>query len=387
MLFSMLEEAARRAASRVALATPATKLTYRQLGKSARDLARTLADAGVEPGTRVRIADDDPVHFAVGFFAVASLGAVNATGGCCSVDFTVPSAIALWRETRRGSRRREHGASVTGRSPRLADRSRLRRTGPVLAEPGHDTTPHAPRSQANLLQEAQSLMQAVKLTAADRVLCTLPVSHSPGLSVGLLASVAARASIVVTDESIALVEQLARIKPTVLITDQAVIADCAPPVLRRLGKLRLILTPLGDASPCSLEARTRLPGKLASFYHHVETGVIAVNVHSGAPDCAGRPLAGVRVILQRGGEASPVADRDTRSFGSFVRLHGFPRLLLDESLEVTEPGVSGRIVIENSAAWRTTAQGDRCYTDDCGYFDADGDLHLLPTNFTRQWAA
>src|SRR3990172_8617954 len=210
MLFGMLEEAARRGSSRRALATGKSQITYGQLTDRARGLARELHGRGAGSGSRIFLNTDDPILFAIGFFAVQSLGSVVVTGrwhgrnglptGTVLAEQQADFVLAP-RGTRSSTVLRIHSPDL----PRVvADRNsaagkqagfRMRQVGPAVAERNDTEAVVCSRHQANLVHEAKELVRSLGLRPDDHVVCTLPIGQSPGLSVGLLASVCAQASL------------------------------------------------------------------------------------------------------------------------------------------------------------------------------------------------
>ncbi len=396
MLFSMLQEAVRAGASRPAFVASHSRSSYRQIWKSTVGLAARLRECGVVPGSHVALLTDDAMEFATGIFAAASLGAVVVLGSVDSqsgnvggrsitpdVDFALVPRDAAPLVVRR-----ECGASITSVPiscdefvPARVRQPRLHQMGPFVAECRGGSLAVV-RHQANLVHEAKGVVRAVGLDAEDRIVCTLPFEQSPGLCVGLLAAVRARAALAwcPCDSPEAIEATLARVRPTVLVTDCATLSCHIahwPSLRQHLDGVRLTLAPRSELLPHVLEVRASVPGKFMTFYHRPETGVIALNSHTGAADCAGLPLPGVKIVVERIWSSAVAGSVRSQSFGSFLQLRSDPHLSGDGWSEVTEPGVPGRIVVHSPAASPTATHNGRCYTSDRGYLDASGNLHIL----------
>jgi len=396
MLFSMLQEAVRVGAGRRALIGRSTS-SYRQVFGSASNLVRQLQRRGVGCGSHVAIDTDDPVEFAAAFFAAASCGAIVVDGASAQTG----SSKSHGSGSQDSDFILEHGAArVRGEMapaklpPRIAIRiarigvtssrsTRLRQMGAVLADSSDGSRAAIYRHQVNLSHEAKSLVRALEIDAKDKVLCTLELDRSPGLSVGLIAAIRARAaaSFAPANDADAIEDLVARLQPTILVSDCATLL--AHVVHRRrlerhLANVRLIVTPRSDLVPQLIEVQSGTKGRLVTFYHRPDTGIIALNTLGGSSDAAGRPLPGVRVSVERNWAVRPSLVAASPTFGSFLYLRSFPRSLHDAWEEVTEPGIPGQIVVQSPATSPTASWGGRCYTNDRGYIDAAGELHLLP---------
>ncbi len=398
MLISMLREASAAHGSGMALVQGRRRVSYQELCDRVQSAAIRLADHGVGPGSRVCYAGDDAAGFAVSLFAAASLGAVlvaglaldaPASGGgdggdsnLCGADFLVVSAEPAMIERSRMARwalpsialSEPAGGSDTPRAPLE------RQTGVVLAEPHPERAAAVLRSQANLAHEAHAVADALALSPSDRVVATLPVDRSPGLCLALLAAIRAHATVSLCAAAgrDVLRALLADSAPTVLITDCQTLATHLDGSEPWLGAVRTVVCPRLELDERVAEARARVPGKLLTFYHRPEAGLVALNSHASALDCLGDPLAGVRVSLERAAGTGLHGEAATWNFGSFVCFRTFPPILGEGSEPVSEPGVPGRIVIESPAMAAAAIRNGRVETPDRGFFDADGRLHLLP---------
>lgn len=390
MLLGTLDDAVRDGADQTPVIGITTS-TYLRIRDSALELALRLERAGVRAGTHVAIDTVDAVEFAIGFFAVAACGAVvvlrpnssmTAPAGTDSVDTEFVLRSDRSRRVRVIAEPhdiREIRLRTRTSSSRQETGPRLHCMGSVVAERSSFGT-MVLRNQANLAHEIKGLIQAIGLNSDDRVLCTLPIDTSPGLSVGLLAAVQARAAfefIAESSDGSELATQLARKPPTVLVTGGeglAVLKTHRTSLRRAIEQVRLIVVPRSPVLSHLIEARMSLPCEVMTIYHHPEAGVIALNRFDGPSDCAGHPLPGVRVTVEHGWSSSSELPVCGTSFGSFLPLRHVPRLLVDGWDLVNEPGVAGQIVVQGQS---TCAGLGRCYTGDSGYLDASGDVHIL----------
>jgi acyl-coenzyme A synthetase/AMP-(fatty) acid ligase len=360
-------------------------------------MANRLRQQGVVPGSRVAIVADDAAEFALSFFAAASCGAVVVLGAAAAqvstsspehlpqfdADYLLVSVVSRSSGAARAHRTRRIILSYDRPSRVVQKRGgRLTQMGPVLAEPPRKQSASVMRSQANLAHEARCLVDAIGLKCGDQVLSTLALADSAAVSLGLLAPIRARAMLACCEsrDASTVVRALLASRPTVLVTDcetLLALAGRGAEVERRLAGVRRIVAPRAESLPQLLEAGGSVRAKLVTVYYRPETGVIALNAHGGPPDCAGRPLPGVRVWVERAWHADPASLAGSQSFGSFMALRSFPRLLHDGWGPVNEPGVPGQIVVQSPIASPTASCNGRCYTTDWGYLDSSGELHIM----------
>ena len=401
MLWGMLEEAAGHGGGHIGPSAGSSKLDYLKLRKGSQEMAERLRALGVKPGTRLGLLSDDPIEFAAFFFAVAACGSVATLGldcvqqGQCNqiARRLSPELIVLSRAATPAARLRAQrlGRPVVVLGPEhdcsspAPQRTSTAQSGPVLAEA--TATGYTLRSQADLTHEAEALVQAFELSAQERILCCLSPQRSPGLSVGLLAAVRAKAELMFLTEPSELSEIVSRIKPTFVISDCATLATSQPSEWQGEGwdSVQTALIEHSDIFEQIGRVRAAFPGKLATFYHRPETGVIAVGRATGNPDCVGHPLPSVNIWVDRSRSGS--VQGAIWSFGSYVCLPGSLRMLEPQPGAVDEPGVPGQIAVSGPSIGASAAKNGLFYSDDWGYFDTDGQLHLLPRpTATRQIA-
>lgn len=406
MLWSTLEEAAQQGKGRIGSVARPCKLDYLSLSKLSREVSRALLALGVKPRMRLGCVTDDPTEFIAFFFAAASLDAVvtlgtdrfEQTGSAgpttrrCATDMVLlpPGATAA---TRLRARRiglplvpLELGDPRTMPGPH---RARGPHTGQIVTEATSAGT--ARRSQENLVHEAAALVHTLGLTPEDRILCGLPLGRSPGLSVGLLAGVRAKANLMFcpADDPAVLDESGSVFQPTVLISDCATLACKGPTEFQSecWEQLKLVLVPHCDVYEQIARVRAAVPRKLVTFYHCPETGVIALGRGNGSLDCVGQPLQGLSISVMDDWTGRSYHRASVWSFGSFVCLRHSPGVLERRRSEVSEPGIPGRITVTGPTIGRSAMRNGRFYSGDWGYLDAEGQLHVLPRYTTTRRSA
>ncbi len=308
-----------------------------ELEAASRSFARSLADAGLEPGDRIVMSSAPSVSLAVAHVAALRLGLVvvpmNTAYTRREIEHVVadsaPAAVAADEERRARLVADARGGAplVTVRlapgSPPSIEDSRSRAAG--TADPDLDTadaedpallvytsgTTGAPKgallSHGNLLASAEAVRLAWHWTEEDRLVLPLPLFHVHGLAVGLHGTLAAGGSVVLrrradpADLGAALEEHAA----TMLFSVPTIYARLAGE--RRLSPLRLCVS---GSAPLPAGLHRRIEGatgqRILERYGMTEALMIASNPYEGErrPGTVGFPLPGVqlRIDAEGGGE-------------------------------------------------------------------------------------
>jgi long-chain acyl-CoA synthetase len=218
---------------------------------------------------------------------------------------------------------------------------------------------------ANVIAEAENVTSTLELGPGDRVLAAVPVFHSYGFDLGLLQTLYAGSTLVLTDV-------LAPRWVVATLADDGVSAFLGVPALYRailassisapadLSHVRWLLSctaPLGEDVITAFEARFHAP--ICQHYGSSEAGAVTNHVPAEIlrrPSSVGRPVNGVDV---------------------FVAGHEGERL---------PPGSEGEVVAASAAVARAYALGapggisplrdGAFWTGDLGVLDGDGFLTL-----------
>jgi long-chain acyl-CoA synthetase len=316
-------------------------------------LANGLAARGVARGDSVALLLPNGPAFAIGFLAVAQLGAVAvplnpqfkpAELEFCYRDSGVRLVLSDEREIDRMIE--EHDA--------LAPEPRAPGDVVLLAYSSGSTgrPKRVPRTNGQLWWEADSVVSTIGLTAEDTILCTIPMFHAYGLGCCFLAALRSGARLVIADPHRPLA--LARNETLGLIErEQVTVLPSVPFVFRVLAEGRGDLSSVrlcfsaGNALPRStFDAFDRAFGvPIRQLYGLTETGAVTINVDPDAHATAasvGRPLPGIEIDV------------------------------LDAAGHVVDAGRIGDIAIRSPAM--TTRYGDRFATGDRGRLDDAGRL-------------
>jgi long-chain acyl-CoA synthetase len=199
-------------------------LTYAQLHARALAVALWLADSGVQPGDRVALLAENSAELAAAFFGIVYAGAavmpLHVLSATAEIEARLVHAGAKWvlHDTSRSALVQRALAQAPGvQAWSLSDIADAE--APDAAELGArfpvDTRPDAPAlllytsgttgrpkgaviSHASLLLHTVLLSQhALGLDRESRVLCVLPLSHSYGCRLALLAPLYCRSRIVI----------------------------------------------------------------------------------------------------------------------------------------------------------------------------------------------
>ena len=215
LVHEFLSASAARTPDAIALIELGGRVTYGELDAQANRFARLLVDRGVAPGDRVLLALESSSTLVACYFGTMRAGAVavplpagprsdrlatavtDATPAACVVDVaTVGDPLRQWRSRScrsasssgrgtgalpdwlRAARRRAAGA---GRRPRRAavdvDLAAIIYTSGATGQPRGVMLTHR-----NIRANAESIVEYLGLTAADRVMCVLPFHYVYGLS-------------------------------------------------------------------------------------------------------------------------------------------------------------------------------------------------------------
>jgi long-chain acyl-CoA synthetase len=233
---------------------------------------------------------------------------------------------------------------------------------------------------ANVAQCAA--LRPAPVTAADRVLLALPLSHAYGLGPGLLQVAAAGATGVLLAKFgvQAALSAIERYRVTTIVgvppMYSALIAAPEPELHAALSSVRLLTSGAAPLSVDTLAAVRRVTGlSVYEGYGLTETGPVLTSTLVGGlakPGSVGRPLPGVqlRLVDSDGAELPGPSDPDD---------------LDDVDLIGDESGGTGLVAARGpnlfSGYWPDGRHGPDAEgwfrTGDIGYLDADGDLHLV----------
>jgi long-chain acyl-CoA synthetase len=278
---------------RVALHSAAERvtITFSELGERIAARARVLSDAGVREGDVAALATGNLLAFPELFFALRSLGAT-----VLALDEGMSAAAArmgaTWVFTQETARRLEPETTVPAGTALIKLTS-----GSTLDPRGACFTEEA------LIEGIDHILQAMELTSADRVLLSIPLSHSYGFDNGVL-------SLAVGGTPLFLQQDILPAAILQALRDHEItFFPAVPPLIRALGRVAwprsLALRQVICASaPLSIEAAeefTRASGlPVCQFYGATECGGISFEGRPGeavADGCVGFPLPGIRIEL------------------------------------------------------------------------------------------
>jgi long-chain acyl-CoA synthetase len=334
MLTAMLRKVVKAAPGKTALVQGDRRLRYDELEDLAGRCAAGLRRRGVKSGDCVGVALPNCPEFVVVLFACARLRALmlplHPSSKVDELQRLVADARAKMVITDRSFTNQLTDSGVTevdfdallvhDADPLPADRF----DGPVLYLYTSGSTDERKRlccTQANLYYEAYNFVETVGLTAADNILCTIPLHHSYGLGNCLLDAVYAGSTLVLLEpDHLPFAARCERVLE--LIRDEAIrfypgvpyqfqvlaaLADCAG---ADLAGLKLCVSS-GDVLPRATHDRffERFGLRIRSLYGSTEAGSIAINTD---PDnqmeagTLGPPLRNVTIeIRDAQGKALP----------------------------------------------------------------------------------
>jgi oxalate---CoA ligase len=349
-------------------------LTYGGLQRAVQAWARRLDDAGAPPGAAVAVRVPDPLAYATALVAILGAGRVVVPLDPAAPAGEISRVLAVARPAMAVSDcRRDLPPGLAVLRPLTDADSQVARSavtsgrgGIFLGTSGTTGTPKGILLRDDQLGHvAASVARHHRLTPADRGYCCLPLFHVNAEVVGLLATLAAGASLVldrkfsrrgfwdlIDEQRITWINAVPAII-TVLAMD--------PPAARSSGRVRFVRSASAPLPPSTLgrfEASFGLP--IVETYGMTEAAsMITAN-----------PLDGPR---KAGSVGLPVGT-EVR----VVRRHGF-RCVPCPAMTVGQVQIRGRGVIKEYAEGGATGAVDSegwLDTGDLGHLDADGYLFL-----------
>lgn len=385
----MIETVCREHAARTAIVDGAVSVTYADLERRIRAEAAHLESLGIAPGDRVALMLSNGVDFVAMYLAAIGAGAIAVPVNphyqrmelrriltTCGVSLLVTSQALA---TRCGDVIVHAGLSC--RLLLVEDSRPLpARAGPSLARPESRVDPHTPvmyqfssgstgrpkriaRTHANLVFELDSLVSALGISSADRVLGVAPFSHVNGLVRSMLASVRAGATLFPMPqfERRAVADVIARERISVFIGVPFMFTMLArahfhsPPDFSSLRVCFSSSAPLPPRTSLEFGERWGLP--VRQLYGSTETGTISADVAARpVVDSVGTPIPGVEVAV-------------FSDDGQIAGPDAVGELAVRSPAAITSYGETG----EGSEAFR---DGYFC-TGDLGRRDAAGRLYLV----------
>jgi long-chain acyl-CoA synthetase len=278
---------------RVAIHSAAERVTvtFAELGERISARAQVLSDAGVREGETAALAMGNVLAFPECFFALRSLGvAVIVLDEGMSV--AAARMGARWILTQDTPRRLEPETTVPAGTAlvKLTSGSTLDPRGACFTEEA-------------LLAGIDHILLGMELTSANRVLLSIPLSHSYGFDNGVL-SLAVGGTPLFLQQDILPAAILQALREHEITFFPAV-----PPLIRALGRvawprplaLRKVICASAPLSREAAEEFTRASGiPVRQFYGATECGGISFESRPGettAEGCVGFPLPAVRIEL------------------------------------------------------------------------------------------
>jgi oxalate---CoA ligase len=356
-------------------------LTFAGLQRSTRAWTRCLDRAGLPPGARVAIRLSDPLGYATALVSIVGAGRVAVPLDPAAPAAELARVLAVARPRAVVSDRPgglppgpavlgppgpDAAAGPAGRDDAPFPARALPTAGIFLCTSGTAGTPKGVLlGEDQLCHVALCVAVCHRLTPADRGYCCLPLFHVNAEVVGLLATLAARASLVL-DRSFSRRRFWAMIgeqEITWINAVPAIITVLAmdPPPVRPSGRVRFVRSASAPLSPAVLRRFERAFGiPVIETYGMTEAAsMITANPLDGPrkPGSAGLPAgAEVRVARLAGHHYVPCP-----------------------------PGTVGRVLIRGRGVIRAYAEGGRADafdpggwldTGDLGHVDRDGYLFL-----------
>ena len=218
LVHHLLSRAAERTPDATALIEPSRTITYGSLDCLANRFANVLRESGVQCGDRVVIALENSIEFVAGYFGAMKAGAVvvplpqgprsdrlagailDSAPHACIVNAATASDTAAFagvpsvfvdygrREPRFRPARFPFGRDLTvaleGASPQPVDVPRIDQDlAAIVYTSGSTGLPRGVMLRhRNIVANTESIVTYLELTAADRVMCVLPLYYVYGLS-------------------------------------------------------------------------------------------------------------------------------------------------------------------------------------------------------------
>ncbi len=281
--------------------------TFAQLGERVRAWAASLQKAGVQAGQLVAIALGNIPAFAEIFFALRLLdaAALLVDEGNASVASKMGASWVL---------RRDAGSPMDGGpdpdvkwSPLQPEATIPAGTALIKLTSGSTLAPRgACFSEEALVDGIEHILQGMEITADDRVLLSIPLSHGYGFDNGVLSLAAGGTPLILQNDILpgALLRSLKEHDVTFF--------PAVPALIRALGQvswpeglaLRRVISASAPLSREAAEAFRRASGlPVGQFFGSTETGGISFESRPEDPaaeGCVGFPLPGVRIELADG---------------------------------------------------------------------------------------
>jgi long-chain acyl-CoA synthetase len=389
----LVASAAERGPARAALidAESGRTLSWSEVDAATDAQAAALAEAGIAPGDRVAVRLPTSAAYCIAVFGVLRAGAVVVP-----LNTDVPPRVVAELVANSGATALI-GDAVPGVDVRRFDAPGRPDTDPpefTAIGGGEDlavlcyTSGTSGTARAVMLShralitnaEQCAALKPAPVTAGDRLLLALPLSHAYGLGPGLIQVAAAGATAVLVPHFSAepALELIERHRVTTLVgVPPMYSALLTVPVERLHSAMSTVRLLTSGAAPLPAEvlAAVRHVTGLSVFegYGLTETGpVLTSTLATGhaKPGSVGRPLPGVEIrIVDSDGDALPGPDADP----------------LDDDLLSDESGGTGVVAARGanlfSGYWPEGHHGPDAEgwfrTGDIGYLDEDGDLHLV----------
>lgn len=374
---------------KVALTTSAGSYTYADLHSAVNQMAALLRERGLEPGARVGLLGKNSL-----FWVSAYLGTVKLGGVCVPIPaHTTPecvSEIASWIKCRficLGGEEEEHSPPTLDTDAVIHEVDFLRRLSAAAqtipsADLDHRTTvaslmltsgsTRRPRAvmvtHGNIISNTRSIVECLRLTEADRMLCLLPLSYCFGTSL-LHTHLAVGGSIVLSGGMFQPATAF-RLMQEERCTGFAGVPSVFQVLLRGGPNRRFVF-------PSCITKIQQAGGRLAAQ--------LVTELRQAAPNADifimyGQTEATARLTCLPPGATLSKA-------GSVGRpVPGVTIRLLAPDGRIAEPGEVGEVVVEGENVtlgyWDAQELNDqvfrdgKLYTGDLGYFDKDGFLFL-----------
>jgi len=386
----MFLSSVREFADHTAVVEDSRRFTYGEIGQMAESLCSFLISKGVVKGDRVAIFLPNSIEFVVSFFAAALAGAVSVPINSAykeeEVEFYIrdsaPKIIITeenLKQIAEKSLSHAHAliAVVRGRGAEW-DNSRYEAGAPVSADvkandeaiylysTGSTGKPkRVMRTHLNLTALADNHTSTVGWTEKDRILFTIPISHTYGFG-NFISAVKIGAGIVVTGEfnRNKVLDVLEKEAITVFPAVPVMIDVLAKTFLPEPKDLSLLKLVISAGAPLKEETFHRFREKFSicprQLYGSTETGVISINLGEDIEkrfDSVGRAVSNVvvKVLNESGNEVTigEVGEIAVRSPSMTTGYHGLP----EETAKVFRNGYY--------------------FTGDLGRIDEDGYLYIV----------
>jgi len=195
-LYEIAQQQAKNRGGKTALFVDEAKIRYRDILQKADVLAGVLAKKGVKQGDRVALFLRNSPEFVYAIFAVSKLGKVvnasNASQVCSSIFWEGEAETVNQNDICFDAVWKENAAEAVYAEGTLDDTAVLIYTSGTTGKPKG-----AMLSNRNILSNADSGRQTIRVTHKDRVIVFLPMFHSFTFSIGVILPLYVGASIVI----------------------------------------------------------------------------------------------------------------------------------------------------------------------------------------------